>query len=213
MPTGAPSAPPGTSSLETVAGHLLVALTVASLPPSADDVAVARVLGELLVALRLHDGLGNGVYPPRGSVPRRSPAMAGLEAAVARVVRRYRDAASAAGSPTSLPAGLEVAAARAGRDLQAPRSSPEDVITLAEAALLLGVGQERARQLVHDHGLRNWRESGGRHRLQVVRGEVIALREHRSGGHGGTGGGEAGERAGDSGGAAGGRAARGGRAA
>src|SRR6202043_1529934 len=104
-----------------------------------------------------------------------------LEAALAPVVRRYRDLANAAVSPSALPAGLEDGPTRAGADPQMPGTSAQDVIDLDQAAILLGVGRERARQLVREHKLTSWSKLTGRHELQVYRAEVIALREQRSG--------------------------------
>jgi len=180
---------PTAGRLVNVAAHQLVALAATCLAltesDGLDDPAPARmpgdVLGELLVALRMHDGLSRNAYPPEGTVAARSRAMAHLEAAVARVVRRYQDLANAAVSPNVLPAGLEDGATRAGADLQVPRTSAQDVIDLDQAGALLGVGRERARQLVREYKLTSWSRLTGRHELQVYRGEVIALREQRSG--------------------------------
>src|SRR6266699_3084798 len=185
----AASGTPAPDPPENVAvSHLLVVVAAAFLPTRAsDDAAIADVLGELLVILHDRRDLSRGVDPPRGHFRPLSVPLARLEAALAPVVRRYRDSARAAGSPTALPAGLQVAAAYGGAYLQAPRTSAQDVIDLDQAGALLGVGRERARQLVDENGLTSWRKLTGRHELQVYRGEVIALHEQRSG-NGGTGG-------------------------
>jgi hypothetical protein len=167
--------------------HLLVVIAAAFLPgPVPDDAAIADVLGELLVILHDRHDLSRGVYPPRGHVKPLSRPLARLEAALVPVVRRYRDPANAGASPTALPADLEHDRARAGAYPQAPRTSARDVIDLDQAGILLGVGRERARQLVREHKLTSWSKLTGRHELQVYRSEVIALREQRSG-DGGTG--------------------------
>jgi len=180
---------PAAAVLANVTGKALDVLAAALVPQAAGDAAAADLLAELLVILRLHDGLSRGVIPPARSVKARSRAVADLEAALARAVRRYRDAPSAGMPPNAPPAGLEDGVTRAGADLQTPRGSAQDVIDLDQAAPLLGVrSRERARQLVREHELASWRNPGGRHELQVYRGEVIALGEQRSGGNGGTGG-------------------------
>jgi hypothetical protein len=166
----------------TAVSHLLI--TVAAVfhgAPRPDDAAIADVLGELLRILHDRQDLSRNVFPPPGYIKPLSGPLARLEAALAPVVRRYRDSANAAISPNALPAGLEDETPGAGVNPHAPRSSAQDVIDLDQAATLLGVGRERARQLVREHKLTIWSKLTGRHELQVYRHEVIALREQRSG--------------------------------
>lgn len=153
---------------------------------TASDARKADVLGELLSALRLHDGVSRGAYPPRGTVPRRSAALAGIEATVASAVRfhRAKAAAAAAGSPISpsaVPARLEVPVAPVEGDSQGGALLASDEVTLAEAALSLGVSSERARVLIHSGQITGWQEAGGRRKWHVSRLSVAAYRERRDG--------------------------------
>jgi hypothetical protein len=149
------------------------------------DRAVADLLAELLVALRLSDGLARGVYPPRGAVAVRSPALAGLETALADAVWHYR---AAAAPPNALPAHLEVPAGVVERDLQTGGLLAPDEMTLREAAAALGLrSAESVRLLLRSGELEGWQEAAGRRQWHVSRASVIAYRERRDE-HGGPGG-------------------------
>ena len=164
--------------------QLLGTVAGAFLGPEASDAERADLLAEVFGAVRLHDDLSRGVYPPRGAVVPRSRPMADLEVVLAAAVRHYRASATATGSPTVLPAALKVPAGLVGRDFQQAASSAADEITLREAAALLGLkSSERVRQLIGSGEVAGWQEAAGRREWHVTRASVVAYGE-RSGGHG-----------------------------
>jgi hypothetical protein len=143
----------------------------------AGDRLVADLLAEWLVALRLHDGLSRGVYPPRGAVAVRSAALDGLEVALADAVRYYR---AAAAPPKAVPARLEVPAGAVGRDLQTGGLLAPDEMTLREAAAALGLkSAESVRLLLRSGELEGWQEGTGRCQWHVSRASVMAHRKRK----------------------------------
>ena len=183
---GVPSGAAARFSVPDPAGlvaEFLGSVAAQFLERSASDARKADVLGELLSALRLHDDLARGRYPRRGAVPPRSAALAGIEALVAGAVRYHRGRAAAA-SATVLPAGLAVPVGDVGGDRKPGALSVVDEMTVAEAALLLGVCTQSVRVLIHSGQIDGWQESEGRRAWHVSRASALAWRERRDGGHG-----------------------------
>jgi hypothetical protein len=171
------------------AEHLLIeslgSVVGAFLGPGASDAERADLLGEVFVAVRLHDDLGRGVYPRRGTVTARSRGMADLEVVLAAAVRRYRASATEAVSPTAWPAGLEVPGGLVESGFQPGALSASDEVTLREAAALLGLrSSEWPRQLIQSGELDGWQEAAGHREWHVTRASVIAYRQRRDGSDG-----------------------------
>jgi hypothetical protein len=175
---------------DRLVSDLLASIAASFLPDQASDTDIAGVLAELLVALRLHDDLSRGVIPPRGTVGRRSPAMAGLETAVATALRQRRAQANQAGSPTVPPARLQVPGPVVAQDFQPRAMSEAEEITLRDAAGMLGLkSSERVRQLVAAGVLNGCQDAYGRRTWRVTRASVITYGKRRSGDYGAGGSG------------------------
>jgi hypothetical protein len=155
-------------------------LAGAVLGPGAGDADRAGFLGELLMALHVHDMAGRGEYLPPKRVEPRSEAMAGFASLVGAAGVRYQAAADISKSPNARPAGLETTGGLVAPGFQAGASSVADEITLRAAADLLGLSPERVRQLVHADEIAAKQERTGHRRWHADRASVIAYRERRS---------------------------------
>lgn len=181
MPGPRPRPGSGDDPLMLLAVQTLGGLAAAAIgrPATAGD--IGDVLSDVLESLRLLGDLSRGVYPPRGTVRRRSKASEDLEPLFAAAIRHYREFGGAVRPPSALAAGLAIAAAAAWRDHQPGTALEQDMITLEEAAGLLGVkSPERIRQLVHGGKITGFQDHGGRRRWRVSRASVIAYRDGRS---------------------------------
>ena len=148
----------------------------------------AGLLAEVHGALYRQAALHHRVWIPPETVDELSPAAVRFLAVIEDAMRHLRMEA-AASPPTALSAGLGEPLGAVGAGFHMAASSGQDLITLKEAAQLLGFrSAEWVRQLVVKREISGCQEAAWRLRWLVSRSGVITYRERRDGGHGHGGG-------------------------
>lgn len=147
----------------------------------------AGLLAECHGALVRQSALHRRVWIPPETVPALSSAAVRFLAAVEDALRYCVNSQAPADPPTASPAGLEEPLGGVGPRPGVSASSGQGVITLKEAALLLGFrSTEAVRQLVVNHEISGRQEETWRRRWFVSRASVITYGERSRHGSGGT---------------------------